>query len=78
MASGRVGRGSGCAAIQASTASTASAKDRFDFRRAEPVQDIANGRVRGRALPVDLFYRILADFRGIAQGERPCRIGLIP
>ncbi len=30
------------------------AKDLFDIRRAEPLQDIADGRVRRRPLPLDL------------------------
>ena len=30
------------------------AKDLFDLRRAEPVQDIADRRVNGRALPIDI------------------------
>jgi len=38
------------------------AKDLLDIRRAEPLQDIADGRVRRRPLPLDLegFVQLLA------------------
>ena len=34
------------------------------------MHDIADRRVRGRALPVDLFHRVLAKFMTMAQDER--------